>query len=121
MHIEYLTVKRKTLAAEARIIRKMAQKAKKRKNGELAMRLNEHRTDMVRKAARTAHLSHAFIKGMEYRRVERIARTEPDLHEINRLVSKYGKPEQRNMKSGDRMIALEKWKEAAVKGEQQGL
>jgi hypothetical protein len=64
--IHRLRVNIKSLAAEARIIRKEA----KRAGLEYEMELTAHRRGSLREEARYAHLALAFVRGVPYKRVE---------------------------------------------------
>jgi hypothetical protein len=110
----HLKVKVKTLAAEARIIRKEERKALKagrywkyadaprdpHKSGR-AMQdayrtyesLHEHRTGIVRSAARINNLAYGFLIGLSYEEMERYAKTEPHWNGIEKLVKRFGSKE----------------------------
>ena len=89
---EMLRVKVKSLAEEARIIRREASKTK----GTLKLELQAHRRDVVRPAARVAHLALGFIKGRTLEQMERTRRRDPPWivakrHEkVVKLCKKYG-------------------------------
>lgn len=85
MKTTHFRVKRMTLAAEARIIKAEEAKALRIARGlaksnlkplvashqrNLYHSLRIHRIHVVRPAARAMHLAHAYLKGMEYARVE---------------------------------------------------
>lgn len=83
----YLKVKIKSLAEEARIIRKETKRAKSVtiKNG-LAL----HRKGIVRTEARHTCLAYGFLRGRDYRQMEPIAYVEPNWTKVRRMVQKYG-------------------------------
>ena len=83
----YLKVKIKSLAEEARIIRKETKRARKVtiKNG-LAL----HRTGIVRREARHTHLAYGFLRGLEYRQMEHKAFEAPDWAKVRRMIERYG-------------------------------
>ena len=83
----YLKVKLKSLAEEAKIIRKETERAKLRsiKHG-----LYAHRTRVVRPEARYTHLAYGFLRGREYRQMEQKARLAPDWKRVRKMVQKYG-------------------------------
>lgn len=68
-----LRVKIRSLAEEARIIRKEERRAKKRGwigPGSINESLHNHRTLDVRNEARAAQLAYAYLRGKRYRQVE---------------------------------------------------
>lgn len=70
-----LKVKRLSLQAEARIIRRLMKKHPRR-----AYALQSHLTSTVRRAARYAHVANAFIRGRRYASAECFRReTTPDI------------------------------------------
>lgn len=85
----YLKVKIKSLAEEARIIRKETKRAKSVsiKNG-----LRLHNIYVVRTEARHTHLAYGFLRGREYRTMEpKLVRApEPDWDKVRRMVERYG-------------------------------
>lgn len=83
----YLKVKIKSLAEEARIIRKETKRARaiSIKNG-LAL----HRKGVVRHEARHTHLAYCFLRGREYREIEHKAHEAPDWAKVRKMIEKYG-------------------------------
>lgn len=81
----FLRVKLKSLAAEARIIRR-----EEARNKRLRYELSEYRRGVVRAAARNTQLAYAFLKGRTYRSIEAKATTPPNWKEVERMVSQYG-------------------------------
>lgn len=82
----YLKVKIKSLAEEARIIRK----EEKRSKGDKREGLYFHRIRVVRREARHSLLAYGFIRGRKYRQIEATCKTPPDWSEVQRMVLKYG-------------------------------
>ena len=96
---QYLKVKIKTLAAEARIIRHEERRVKlwKREPGEaphaLFFGLKSHRTDEVRREARCSHLAYGYLRGTKYREMEATChpdRKGPDWENIAGIVKRFG-------------------------------
>ena len=85
---EMLRVKIKSLAEEARIIRR----EERRSFGVLREELHRHRVLEVRRAARHAHLAYGLIRGRSVGDMEPFSYVEPDMDEITRLIKKYGPP-----------------------------
>jgi hypothetical protein len=83
---EMLRVKIKSLAVEARIIRR----EEMRTFGQLRAELHSHRTKAVRLAARESHVAYGLIRGFTLDQIEPIRRTEPDMKRVEALVRKYG-------------------------------
>lgn len=83
---EMLRVKVKSLAEEARIIRREEQ----RTYGRLREELHKHRVIDVRREARAANLAYGFIRGRTHEQMEGSRKTEPDWEKVRRLCKKYG-------------------------------
>ena len=81
-----LRVNVKSLASEARIIRG---EVKRERNRFARDMLREHRVGVLRKAARTAQLALAAVRGQNYRKVERSARREPDWKSIEEKIKRH--------------------------------
>lgn len=77
----------KSLAAEAKIIRREESKAP---TSWERIQLAAHRRGTVRLAARSANLAYAFLRGRSYRSVEAKCHTPPSWHEVEKLVQRYG-------------------------------
>ena len=86
----FLKVKVKSLAAEARIIRR----EERRFPGDSSTRaqLQGHRRDVVRREARHSHLALAYLRGRAYRQVEQTCHRDPDWEAVARMIKKYGPP-----------------------------
>jgi hypothetical protein len=82
-----LRVKVKSLAEEARIIRREEHKIPW---GMLRRELRDHRVVEVRSESRSAGLAYGFIKGRSLSEMEKYAVTSPDWIRIKKLVEKYG-------------------------------
>ncbi len=83
----YLKVKVKSLAAEAKIIRK---EEKRCKTYSLRNGLYRHRIDVVRYEARHTNLAYGFLRGIDYRKMEPNAKEAPKWDKIRKMVEKYG-------------------------------
>ncbi len=96
-----LKIKANSLAAEARIIRKLEMRrsleaAKRRKNHKEfgiqeaeRQRIHEHRMHVLRPEARATNLAKGFIFGHEYGEIEQIARHKPNWQRVTQIVQKY--------------------------------
>lgn len=98
----YLRIKGLTLAAEARIIKRLEKNRSANKN--LRNSLYEHRVKVVRSEARSNHLALGFLRGNTMQQMERplrpanqghvatknMTRTAPDWKRIEQIVTKYG-------------------------------
>ena len=83
---EFLKVKVKSLAAEARIIRKMEKKTR----GGIREGLHLHRVLDVRKEARASHLAYGFIRGRTLAQMEQKSKTPPNWAAVERMCKRYG-------------------------------
>jgi hypothetical protein len=83
---EMLRVKVKSLADEARIIRREERKT----FGTLREELYRHRMDVVRYEARHAHLAYGFIRGLTYEQMESSTNQSPNWERVRQLIKKYG-------------------------------
>jgi len=103
----HLKIKIKTLAAEARIIRKEERKALEA--GRLALKrvadgrgatpsswystyagLHEHRRGIVRSTARLNNIAYGFLRGHAYSEIEQKTLTQVDLSAVWKLVKRFG-------------------------------
>jgi hypothetical protein len=107
MSIE-LKIKLKTLAYEAKEIRKFEKKLFKAgaRLGRQdlvwkANSLHDHRQQVVRNAARSTHLAYGFIKGKPYEALEKDPHTQPNWKEVLRMICNYGPDIKKS--------ALEQW------------
>jgi hypothetical protein len=102
---EYLKVKIMSLAAEAVIIRKQENKAKrqtlwlrahKKPETEISkvystwMDLKQHRRWDVRNEARSALLAYGFLRGTPYLKMEAKCHEIPDIARVKKLVNSFG-------------------------------
>lgn len=108
-----LKIKRASLAAESKLIRRqelrlakarvrMRKYAKEHDNIDPSsmkgwnenlntnVSLHTHRTHDVRKEARSSHLAYCFLKGTPYLKVEHKCYENPDFDKVTRLVIKFG-------------------------------
>ena len=83
---EMLRVKIKSLAEEARIIRR----EERATFGTLREELYRHRMDVVRSEARHAHLAYGFIRGLSYEQMEASTNQSPYWERVRQLIKKYG-------------------------------
>lgn len=90
---EMLKVKVKSLAAEARIIRREEMKAR----GDLRCELCHHRRGAVRLSSREAGIAYGYIRGLTLEQMERNANTpgwnalsDMAIDRIAKMVKKYG-------------------------------
>lgn len=106
MSILSLKVKLVSLGMESRYIRKQELRQAKRLKKALARGNNqgatvaegnvcslaEHRRNVVRKAAREAHLAHGYLRGVPYRDMENFVRpgNEPDWKQVAKVVRSHG-------------------------------
>ena len=81
-----LKVKIKSLACEAKIIRKEEKKAR----GHLKACLHYHRITKVREASRYAQLAYGFIRGIAYDRMERDAKIMPREARLITEIERFG-------------------------------
>jgi len=112
-----LKVKAASLAAEARIIRRLELRLKRRKtasgkmkaglrdprNCEPFFKLQDHRRKEVRSEARATHLARTFLKGQPYELVEQKAYDWPPLKRAGEIAAKYA--------AGDKRIVAQRWEE----------
>jgi hypothetical protein len=82
-----LKVKLKSLAAEAKIIRKEEKRAKV---NSLREKLYRHRIDVVRHEARHTYLAYGFLRGREYDKLESTTKI-VDWDKIQKMVERYGR------------------------------
>lgn len=104
---DYLKIKIKSLAAEARIIRHRERRLRRfkvkgeaaisRKVGQLSDKakatwfgLHSHRTREVRGEARSSLLAYGYLRGTPYLAMESKCHTKPDWLNIGRMIEKYG-------------------------------
>lgn len=107
-----LKVKRLSLAAESKIIRRLekakarsANRARKAAKDGLAQ-LSEaerhslylHRINVVRKEARASHLADGFIRGVPYAVMENFAYSEPEWDRVERIATKFTTEDERVVK-----------------------
>lgn len=109
---EMLKVKLKSLAEEARIIRKEERKAPPSIQNELYA----HRIHVVRKAARATHIAYGIIRGRAWQDMEANAKPQEKLYswdlpffeDVQKMVRKYGNHIFSEWK-GDDMAAHPDW------------
>jgi hypothetical protein len=88
----YIKVKIKSLAAEAKIIRREESKARTHGNRRLRMGLADHRRGIVRTEARHALLAYGFLRGRPYKSMEAKCHpgSAPDFKKVRTSIEKYG-------------------------------
>lgn len=88
---EMLQVKLKTLAQEARIIKRL-EKSRRYIKGVRGIRdeLHAHRIHVVRPEARATHLALGFIRGRTLDQMENKRKTEPDWKKVRSMLAKFG-------------------------------
>ena len=87
MSIE-LKIKIKSLADEARTIRKEENKLPGPQRGSL----RDHRVGVVRREARHSLLAYGYLRGVPYRAMEATTHTDPEWKSVERMIKKYGPP-----------------------------
>lgn len=87
--IIHLRVKIKNLADEARTIREEARKT----SGMAKWRLNNHRTEVVRPAARTNLLAYGLLRGRPYSSIEQKCCLLPNFKEVGKTAKRFGATE----------------------------
>lgn len=124
----YLKVKIKSLAEEAKIIRK-EEKGPHNDRDEYGhsprqMGLQLHRTGTVRREARHALLAYGFIRGRKYSQMEAKCEFPPDWESVKRMVVKYGlqgygwklwKRGEEEVAKEELLKRFEEWKSEAIK------
>lgn len=85
----FLKMKLKSLAAEARIIRRQELKTRGPTWNLTRESLHRHRIDVVRRASRETHLAYGFIRGRSYDSMERKCLVDPDFKAVATMVRKY--------------------------------
>jgi hypothetical protein len=83
---EMLRVKVKSLAEEARIIRR----EESRSFGELRDELHRHRAQYLRAIARDTHIAYGFIKGRTLEQMEAKSEKSPNWDAVRKMIKKYG-------------------------------
>lgn len=105
---EYLKVKIKSLASEARIIRLEERRARARNRRELRIGLADHRRGIIRKTARSSLLAYGFLRDVPYRVMEQKTHTEPDWGAVQRMIQNFGNGDKRDLTQ-----RFAEWKDAA--------
>lgn len=89
----YLRIKLKSLAAEARIIRREEKRANEYRDFDLQNSLTLHRKGTVRSEARATLLAYQYLRGIPYAACEKPnpKKHNPiDMDAVKRMVKKYG-------------------------------
>jgi hypothetical protein len=88
-----LKIKLRSLADEARLIRREERKAFSRgteASRAIGMQMVEHRKTVIRSAARNTVLAYGFLRGLQYRDIEAKAYSAPEWKDVLRMVRRYG-------------------------------
>lgn len=85
-HRTFLKVKIKSLAAEAKIIRR-----EEHKNKKLRHLLAEHRREVVRFEARHTLLAYGFLRGRSYKDLEPKSHVAPTWSKVKSMIERYGR------------------------------
>ena len=118
-----LKIKACSLAAEARIIRKIELRLKRRqsasgkerpglrdaRSADQFFKLQDHRRIEIRSEARATHLARTFLKGQDYSIAEQSPSSYPNFAKISAMVTKYA--------VGDKRVVaqrFEEWKQKAM-------
>ena len=108
----HLKIKIVNLADEARTIRKEERKALEAAREEgtsdlynVYFGLREHRTGIVRNAARTNLLAYGFLRGRSYAQMEQKTSEAPDFYQVFKVVKRFGTPED--------LLRWETWQDEA--------
>ena len=83
-----LRIKLKSLAAEARIIRKEELKHKG-KFSYYADSFHDHRVHYLRPITRATHVAYGLLRGLEYLQIEPTSKTQPDWDKVKEMIRKY--------------------------------
>ena len=93
--LEALKVKIKSLAEEARIIRREEQLAKAARQTQKLLSLHEHRVGTVRRASRHSQLAYGFLRYVPYEKMERVHHSQPNWQTVKKEAAKFGdEPEE---------------------------
>ncbi len=87
----HLRIKIKSLAAEAAIIRKEANKT----NGMTKWSLNQHRTTIVREHARLNQLAYGLLRRVPYKVMEKKCDKAPDFKKVLELAVRFGEEDKK--------------------------
>jgi hypothetical protein len=83
---EMLKIKIKSLAAEARIIRREERKT----TGRLREEMYQHRIGIVRQVTRNTLIAYGLIRGQTIEQMEPNRKSDPDWDAIDKMLKKYG-------------------------------
>lgn len=85
-----LKVKIKSLAEEAKIIKREEKKALSKNDRDKYVSLYLHRIQIVRPECRSSNLAYGFLRGRPYSKLERKCYEAPDFRYVKKLVDKFG-------------------------------
>ena len=97
----YLKVKIKSLAEEAKIIRR---EERKMKDQDLKAGLHRHRVVEVRVEARLTQLAYAYLSGKTYQQVEPNAKKPVNWSRVKSMVQRYAYPQPFKVEDLDRWV-----------------
>lgn len=106
-----LKVKLKSLAEEARIIRKEELNYKEKRDFQKVNSLHLHRVMHIRPIARATHIAYGLLRGMDYHRIEQTTKSFPDWNKVRHMLKKYSKPDETELVLKNlEFIINEQWK-----------
>lgn len=103
--ITKLKIKLKSLAAEARIIRKEELKNKGKWSWK-AESFHSHRVNRLRPITRATHIAYGLLRGLEYHQIEQTSKTTPHWGKVREMINKY------SLNLGERkdnLLKLDEW------------
>jgi len=89
MKTEFLKIKLKHLAEEARIIRHKEKKLRGPNWGASSNLFREHRVNVVRVEARHSHIIYGYLRGLDYKQIESNPKTKPSMKDLNRILNAF--------------------------------
>lgn len=95
----FLKIKIMSLAAEAKIIRKEANRWPREGQQGVRFELNQHRRFDVRSEARSAQLAYGFLRNRPYRSMEQKCHTVPNAARITEIAVKFGRLDKKQTAS----------------------
>lgn len=89
MQTEFLKIKLKHLAEEARIIRHKEKKLRGPNWGASSNLFREHRVGIVRREARHSHIIYGYLRDVDYNRIESNPKTKPSIKDLQRILNAF--------------------------------
>lgn len=102
--ITKLKIKLKSLAAEARIIRKEELKNKGKWSWK-AESFHYHRVSLLRPITRATHIAYGLLRGLEYNQIEPTSKATPHWGKVRSMVKKYSNLTTEK----DNLLKLDEW------------